>query len=100
MIHPSAVPLNLRAAKRSLRDVAGLELLSDWQWYPLPTRWGMRCRISIDVPTSSWVPRRTEWFTTATDRYPWGTVEFYPALKYGLNTTFQHQNYNSILKDW
>ncbi len=100
MIPPSAVPLNLRAAKRSLRDVAGLELMSDWQWYSLPRRWALRCRITIDVSADTLVPHTTEWFVTATGRYPWGPIKFYPALTHSLDTTFQHQNYNSTLKDW
>lgn len=91
-----SIPLNLRAAKRSVRDVGGLEPLSDWQWYDPQRVWAFRCRLTVDTPAGGPVPFSTEWYVTATRDYPWGKVRLYPAKQRGLAATFQHQNYNHL----
>lgn len=94
MTTPPTIPLSLRAARRSVCNVPGLELLSDWQWHDPPAVWAFRCRITVDVPAGNWVPASTEWYVTVSPRYPWGSVKVYPANERGLTLTFQHQNCN------
>jgi hypothetical protein len=94
-----ATPLTLRAARRSLRTVPGLDLLGDWQWHDPVHRFALRCRLSISPGPVAAVSGVTEWYILADAGYPRGRVTFYPAAEGGLVATFQHQEYNGPALD-
>src|SRR5688572_895288 len=87
-------PLTLRAARRSLHDLPGIELLGDWQWHEPARLFALRCRLSISPGPVKLVPAVTEWYVTANAAYPRGQIKIYPATEGGLAVTFQHQDYN------
>jgi hypothetical protein len=88
-------PLTLRAARRSLRGLPGIEPLGEWEWHEQAALFALRCRLSISTGPGKLVPAVTEWYVTAEASYPRGDIKVYPAAQGGLTVTFQHQNYNS-----
>jgi hypothetical protein len=89
-------PLTLRAARRSLRQLPGLELLGDWEWHESARLFALRCRLWIEPGPVRLVPAATDWYFVADPNYPRGDVKVYPAAERGLAVTFQHQEYNGV----
>lgn len=85
-------PLSLRAARRSLRNLPGVELLGDWT--AVGSLWALPCRLNISVGQGSVVPASTDWFVVSGGDYPRDTLKIYPAKKNGITATFPHQAYN------
>ncbi len=84
----------IRAARRLIESLPGVELLTDLSWFEVVQAWGMLCRISIDSINCELVPPETEWWVTLQRGYPYGKIVFYPAKVNGLTSTFPHQQYN------
>lgn len=85
---------DLRAGRRALEGLPGVNLLRDWTWDDSVGRWVFHCRLSPPVAPSGPVPAATDWYVLVDASYPWGTITFFPAKQGGLTETFQHQNYN------
>lgn len=89
-------PLALQAALGTLDGETGVEVAGDWEWHD--PWWAVRLRLSVDVPSPVWgVPMSTEWFLVARPVYPWGAVEFFPAVGGGFEKTYWHQHSNQPL---
>ena len=84
--------LNLRAARRSLRSLPGVEIVGDWT--AVGSLWALPCRLHISVGQGSLVPASTDWFVVSGADYPWDTLKIYPAKENGITATFPHQAYN------
>ena len=86
----------LRAGRRDLEELDGVELLRDWEWSPAAERWFLTLRLTIQNPqgrASLYLPAQTNWCVVAKD-YPRRAPEFYPAKEGGITATFPHQSYN------
>ena len=89
----------LRAARRAIIDLEGVELLEDWEWNRSTRRWVLQLRLKPDIDPSGHVPDVTDWFVLASPAYPMGPLKFNPARQQGLARTFQHQSYNDEKQD-
>src|SRR5438552_3919988 len=85
-------PLSLRAARRSLRNLPGVEILGDWT--VVGSLWALPCRLHISVSRGSLVPASTDWFVVSGTDYPWDKLKIYPAKQNGIIATFPHQAFN------
>lgn len=87
------VPSDLRAGRRALEGVAGVEVFEDFVWLPAHRSWG----IGIQLTITARGPRRldvTRWYVVVEEPYPWGKIYVYPALEGGIKETFHHQRHN------
>jgi len=85
----------LRAARRAIIGLNGVELLRDWEWYGKERQWVLQLRLEPDVKPDGPVPPSTDWFVRVRPAYPLGSIKFNPAKLNGLTATFQHQSHNS-----
>jgi hypothetical protein len=69
-------------------------MLTDWEWFAATGKWGLLCHITVDP--QGLVPETTAWYVLADDDYPWGSIEFLPAKKDGLQHTHPHQSHNAV----
>lgn len=92
---PSEILLLGRRAIENLKEV---EILEDFRWNPLLRKWMLFCQISIDT-SSVYIGTKTNWYVLVDSDYPFGSIDFYPALQEGIVRTFPHQNYNGIYDD-
>lgn len=90
-----ALPEALREGRRSIDGDDGVAIVADWQWWPRPQRWALHLRLSHNLETQRLIQERTQWFLTAEERYPRGSVLLLPAKDGGIKRTFWHQSYNS-----
>jgi hypothetical protein len=84
----------LRAARRSLEGVSGVELLEDWRWDDDQKRWNLILRLEPGLTPTEYVPASTNWRVFVEKVYPEGSIGFYPAAEGGLSATFPHQSCN------
>lgn len=87
------VPAALRAGRRALDGLRGVEVFDDFAWLPTLGAWAIGVRLTIDAPG----PRRlgiTSWYLVVKEAYPWGGVNVFPALEGGIADTFPHQRYS------
>lgn len=85
---------DLRAARRALDGLSGITLLDEWRWHEGPKRFALRLAIDHEGKSDVLVPRRSEWFVTASASYPRGSIKIFPSASHGLTATFRHQSYN------
>lgn len=86
-------PDAIRTGRRRIEELDYCELIKDLEWNNSEKKWILHCRIRIPLG-SQFIPIETEWFVLIDEKYPWGTIEFYPGKKNGIEFTFQHQFYN------
>jgi hypothetical protein len=55
----------LRAARRSLDEVAGVTAVGDWWWHDASGRWALRVRLRPSIEPTVFVPAETDWFVLA-----------------------------------
>lgn len=79
-------------ARQSIDGEPGIEVLSDWHPYKRG-QLAMSIGLTINIE-SDYVPRRTIWYVVASNDYPSGRLEFFPAKEGGLSRTFPHQRLN------
>ncbi|MDC0744813.1 HesA/MoeB/ThiF family protein [Polyangium mundeleinium] len=85
----------LKAGRRALDGVRGIELLRDVTWDPGSKRFFLRIRIEIEpVRANAQVPARTDWYVWVDPAYPFGSIKVYPAKRGGIDRTFPHQSRN------
>jgi len=96
-LHSNPPPLSedLRLGRRVLEGIPELELLEDIRWYGVVELWGLRCRLTLEVPSPGQIPEVTEWYLLVHPEYPAGSIGLYPAKVGGLTATFPHQAFNS-----
>ena len=87
-------PEDLKAARRALDGIKEFQLLEDWESRPELESWVLNCRITLDIDSSEFVPKSTDWYLIVSMDYPWGEVIFYPSSFGGLEHTFPHQTFN------
>lgn len=91
---PESAPEVLRVARRAIEYVPSLRLVQDLA----PARRGSVWTLCIEVTalhSSEHVPSTTRWWMHIDARYPWGTIEVYPAKDGGITETFPHQDLNT-----
>ncbi|WP_020475859.1 HesA/MoeB/ThiF family protein [Zavarzinella formosa] len=84
----------LLTAARVLDGVEGCSVLGEWAWHHEAGVFILPLRLTLSGDGSADVPRTTEWYVHAEERYPWGKLEIYPAVENGITVTFPHQDYN------
>lgn len=93
---PTAAPTaEMRAGRRALEGMPGVQRLDDWAWYDAARAWALHYRLAVDAPADSPIPAETDWYIVVDAAYPWGAITFYPAKCLGLTATFPHQMYNA-----
>ncbi len=88
----------LRAGRRALEGLTGVDLLEDWHFDSDVQKWVLRCRLTVDITPTDFLPRVTEWHLLVDPSYPWGTIKLYPDKEHGLKATFPHQLFNGDCK--
>jgi lactate dehydrogenase-like 2-hydroxyacid dehydrogenase len=89
-----APPSVLRAGRRALDGVRGVEILRDLAWHEPSKAWILHVRVRIDPASDAFVPATSDWFVHIDPHYPLGRITLYPAKEGGLHATFPHQSYN------
>ncbi len=89
------LPDALCAGRRRIEELDFCELIEDLEWNDSVKKWIIHCRITIPMG-SQFISQENEWFVLVEENYPWGTIDFYPARKNGIEVTFQHQLYNGV----
>ncbi len=92
-------PENLLAARRALDGMKHVTLLDDWEWHEKSSSWILHCKLTLEESQNEFVPKSTNWHVLVDPTYPYGSIEFYPSKKGGLETTFQHQMNNASGSD-
>ncbi len=95
MVAARKLTTELRAGRRALEGMGGVERIGDESWHSAVRAWALHYRLTIDVPADSPIPAATEWYIVVDAAYPWGAITFYPAKSHGLTKTFPHQTYNA-----
>lgn len=85
----------LRAGRRALEGMPGVERVGGESWCDTARAWALHYRLTVDVPAQSPIPATTDWYIVVDAAYPWGGIKFYPAKCHGLTGTFPHQMYNA-----
>ncbi|UMQ43046.1 ThiF family adenylyltransferase [Chryseobacterium sp. Y16C] len=89
----------LKAARRQLEDIKGYQMLEDMAWDYAVKKWRLTFKISIESYDQDLVPNETVWHVLVDHKYPAGNILVMPDGKDGITTTFQHQDFNHIVKD-
>lgn len=89
----------LKSARRKLEAIDGYQMLQDFTWNKLTKMWKLTCKMSIDSTDQELVPNETVWHIFVDHRYPEGKILVMPDRDVGILSTFQHQDYNALLKD-
>lgn len=85
----------LRAGRRALEGMNGVEILEDSVWDSQAAEWLLRVRlIPEDLGANEYVPAVTDWFVSLSPLYPRGRIKVKPDKENGLKHTFPHQNIN------
>ena len=84
----------MRAGRRSLDGLVGVELVEDWQWLPEVGRWTLLLRLTVDLGESDRIPASTDWHFAVDSQYPLGDIWVSPAKTNGIKVTFHHQRCN------
>ncbi len=92
----SILSYELRAARRALEGIPGVQLLEDWVWNARAGAWLLKLRLSAGLQQDAMIPAESDWFVLAASSYPRGMVKVLPANVGGIAHTFQHQAYNGI----
>ncbi len=87
---------SLTIGLKSLYSLAGVEVLDNYIWHEESKRWVLNCKLTVESCDASIVPDETVWYVKVDDGYPLGRIDFYPAKKNGIQTTFHHQLYNRL----
>lgn len=90
--------VELCTGRRRIEEIDFCYLLKDLEWNDSIKKWILHFRLTIPVG-SQFINKETEWFVAIDDDYPLGTINFYPAMKNGIDVTFPHQMYNGLGKD-
>ncbi|WP_241282768.1 ThiF family adenylyltransferase [Chryseobacterium timonianum] len=89
----------LKAARRKLEDIEGYQMLEDLAWDHFAKKWKLTFKISIESSNQDLVPNETVWHVLLDHNYPKGNILVMPDGKDGITSTFQHQDFNHIIKD-
>lgn len=92
------IPDNILRATESL-SIEGFSQLDTWQWFENLAQWVLKCRLSIQSTNVELVPNQSDWYIILEKEYPFGPIEFLPAIENGISKTFQHQFYNDVSKE-
>src|SRR5437879_1932947 len=85
------VPANLRLARRTLEEVDGVQVVTDWA-VDAPRSWRLEVDLTpADLGSEVSIPAMTRWIVRVTDDYPRGVIDILPAIKSGLTGIFPHQ---------
>lgn len=84
----------LRAGRRAIDGLHGIEILEDWRRFEGFERWGLRLRLTIDPGGPERVPASTDWEFLVDKEYPLGDIAVAPADDGGIEKTFHHQRCN------
>ncbi|MDP9310778.1 MAG: ThiF family adenylyltransferase [Chloroflexota bacterium] len=84
----------LRAGRRALEGMPGVQLLEDWIWDTNAKAWVLKVQLSPTFDRRDILPAATAWYLLADLVYPRGKIKFQPANLGGITQTFQHQAYN------
>lgn len=89
----------LKSARRQLEAIEGYQMLEDLTWDYYTKKWKLTFKMSIESADQDLVPNDTVWHVLVDQNYPAGKILVMPDSKDGIPATFQHQDYNDILKD-
>ena len=90
----------LRAGRRALEGLIGVEILEDFFWNGVSGKWVLHLRLSpANLAESEYVPAATEWYALLSPKYPRGRIKLKPAAERGLIYTFPHQAINLPIDD-
>lgn len=90
----------LRAGRRALEGIIGVEILDDFSWNGVSGKWILRLRLSPEnLAGSEYVPATTEWYVFLSPKYPRSKIKLKPAAAHGLIYTFPHQAINLPIDD-
>jgi molybdopterin/thiamine biosynthesis adenylyltransferase len=98
-LHKKEISDELKAARRSLESIQGYSLVEDLYWDQEESRWFFCFSMEVEHPGNDLVGRKTYWRAGIDENYPKGEIDIYPDAGLGIVHTFQHQNYNTGLKD-
>lgn len=87
----------LLRARRALDELCECEILQDWQWDESLELWYLNYLIEIDSLTG--FPKSTHWYITASNEYPEGDINVYPAVEGGISDTYFHQANNGFIAE-
>lgn len=94
MYSSEVVPEALLKARRALDALKEVQILQDWIWNKEDDLWYLCCRLSPSIPINQFIPISTDWYVLVSPLYPWGNIDFYPAITNGIEVTFPHQRHN------
>jgi hypothetical protein len=83
--------------------MAGVELHSLPHWEPRQGAWRFELSLTpANLRKGRGIPDTSEWVVFVGSNYPYGAIEFYPAIEGGITGTYQHQLPNLLAKgrDW
>jgi len=88
---PPDIPANLRLARRTLEEIPGVSVLTDWT-FDWARFWRLEVELTPDhLGSENAVPATTRWFVRAQDDYPKGIIDILPAVHSGLPGIYAHQ---------
>lgn len=85
---------SLLAARRGLESLPNVRVVGELLWDEKDQVWAFAVELTINSADTVLVPATTRWFFVVDKRYPWGSIDIYPAKENGLDKTFPHQDYN------
>ena len=94
MFNSRPIPRDLVNGREALDHIDNFEVLKELQWNSTVAAWVLKVHIKADVAFNDLVPFSSEWFIVIAHEYPFGKIEFFPAKKNSLKTTFPHQALN------
>jgi len=92
----ATVPQPLRDARRRLEDDPRIHLVGGLMWDSDAGSWAFGLDLEVESSDEGLIPRHTRWYFVVDARYPWGSLEIYPAKDGGILRTFAHQDYNGV----
>ena len=91
----SSIPTELITGQSALNRIKELEILEEFKFHAPSGNWILHIKLSpFDLAFNDFVPGQTEWFVFVDSQYPFGSIDFYPSKKNGIDKTFPHQALN------
>ncbi|MBW7876636.1 MAG: ThiF family adenylyltransferase [Candidatus Cloacimonetes bacterium] len=84
------VPSVLNRAQRLLDSIQQCRVLADWHFVSELQQWCLELELRREI-RSDYISEKTNWFVLVDSGYPFGEIEFYPAVEGGIQATFPHQ---------
>lgn len=85
-------------SRRCIDEFSQVELITDLAWDKNDSVWYLSIKVHHNF-TGRNIPKKTVWYITLEDIFPYGKVKIFPSVIGGIADTFYHQSNNGLISE-